>query len=100
MDETSANKILEFSKILYEQGKYTESKELFSDFSKVYQGNKKNISKVILALWMIYSISIIQNNNSDAISTFILIKQTINILKTNFEEEFKNINFDSVKIFQ
>ena len=97
VDETSVNKVLEYSKILYEKGNYSESKTLLSDFFRFSFENKKNLSRTILALWTILSINILDNNWTEIFSNFNHIKVLIELLKNNLEEEFKKINTESVK---
>ena len=46
MDETPANKVLEYSKILYESGNYEEARDILIGFTKLSGDNKKNLSKV------------------------------------------------------
>jgi len=88
---------LEYSKILYEKGNYTESKTILSDFFRFSFENKKNLSKTILALWTILSINILDNNWNEIFSTFDHIKTSVDLLKNNLEEEFRKINTESVK---
>jgi hypothetical protein len=96
VDETSVNKVLEYSKILYEKGNYSESKTILSDFFRFSFENKKNLSRTILALWTILSINILDNNWTEIFSTFNHIKILIELLKNNLEEEFKKIHAESV----
>jgi len=98
VDETSVNKVLEYSKILYEKGNYSESKTLLSDFFRFSFENKKNLSRTILALWTILSINILDNNWTEIFSNFSHIKVLIELLKNNLEEEFKKTNTESVKL--
>ena len=41
MNETPVNKVLEYGKILYETGRYNESREILSDFIKIFPEKKK-----------------------------------------------------------
>ena len=86
---------MEYSKILYEKGNYSESKTILTDFFRFSFENKKNLSKLILALSTILSINILENNWSEIFSTFNHIKNSIDLLKNNIEE-FKKIHAESV----
>ena len=43
MEGTSSNKILEYAKVLYETGKYRESKDIFVHFIKIAGDNKNHL---------------------------------------------------------
>lgn len=97
MDETSINKVLEYGKLAYDNGRYEEAKLILRDFYRMSIQNKKNAAKVILALWLIYSINFITGNWNDLFTTFVELKSCIDLLKDNLEEEFKKINVESVR---
>lgn len=90
---------MEYGKLLYNTGKYDESLCVLSDFVRLCSDNRKNLSKVILALWNIFSINIIQNKWSEAFNTVEQLKNTIEILREYYEEDFKKINIESVNIY-
>jgi hypothetical protein len=100
VDETSVNKVLEYSKILYEKGNYSEAKTILSDFFRFSFDNKKNLSKIILALWTILSINIQEESWPEIFSTFNHMKLSIELLKNNLEEEFKKVNSETVIILK
>ena len=93
------NKVLEYSNILYETGRYAESKMILSDLFRINKDNKKNLPKTILALWKIFSINILTDNWIEILSNFENIQKTISNLKINLEEEFKKVNIDAVNKF-
>ena len=90
------NKLLEYSNVLYETGRYAESKEILSEVFKIYHDNKKAQSKVILALWKLFSINILLNDTQGFLATFSQIQAHIEILKTSMEEELKKVNVEYV----
>lgn len=100
MDETSVNKILEFTRLLYEQGKYDDAKRILTDYYKITKENKKNTDKLILALWILFSIEIILGKIEDIIYTFDIIKNSIEEVKENLEEQFKKINIESETVIR
>jgi len=89
---------LEYGNILYERGDYSQAKEILSDFYKISIDNKKIISKVILGLWKIYAINILTDNWGELIVNFNSIRNVIQNLKSNLDEELKKTNTDSVTI--
>ncbi len=88
---------MEYGNILYERGDYSQAKEILCDFYKISHDNKKNISKVILALWKIYAINILNDNWEELIINFNSLRNVIQNLKLNLDEEIKKTNSDSVK---
>ena len=90
------NKVLEYANVLYENGRYAESKDVLSEIYKIYYDNKKNLSKVILALWKLFAINILLNDTQGALATFSQIQSHIALLKTSLEEEFRQHNIESV----
>jgi hypothetical protein len=55
---------------------------------------KKNISKVILALWLLYLINVLSSKWDEVYQTIDLIKINLDILGENFDESLKKINND------
>ena len=98
MEGTSSNKILEYAKVLYETGKYRESKDIFVHFIKIAGDNKKNLSKLILCQWNILCVDFLNYDFSEAKKNFIKINCMVEELKSIHEEELKKLSFDSVKI--
>jgi hypothetical protein len=98
VDETSVNKVLEYSKILYDSGRYSEAKTILSDFCKVSVGNRKNLSRAILAFWTILSINIIEENWEEILTTFSSIKTAIEYLRVSLEEDMKKLNAETVHL--
>jgi hypothetical protein len=90
------NKVLEYGKIIYELGRYEEAKQILNEFYKIT--SKRNISKAIMALWIIFSINVLTENWTDLTNTFNELRSAIEALKDTLEEEFKKINLESVKI--
>jgi hypothetical protein len=99
MDETSINKILEYGRLIYESGRYEEARIVLFEFFKISHQNKKNLSKALLGLWLVLAIDFINNDWGKIISTFNLIKDSIEEFKNTLDEDFKKINFESVIFF-
>ena len=99
MDETSTNKVLEYGRLIYESGRYEEARVILFEFFKISFQNKKNLSKAILGLWLVLAIDFIKNDWEKIISTFNLIRDSIEEFKNTLDEEFKKINFESVIVF-
>merc|ERR1711976_23378 len=95
IDEASLNKVLEYANILYETGRYAESKIILADFCKIVGSNKKNSIKAILALWKILSINILTDNPEGITPTFREILKSVNMLNMDLTEEFKKINMET-----
>jgi hypothetical protein len=94
MDETPLNKVLEYGRIIYETGRYEEAKLALEEFYKI--SHKRNISKAIMALWVLFSINVLTENWSDLTTTFNQLREAINALKTSLEDEFRKTSFESV----
>lgn len=90
------NKVLEYANVLYETGKYEDSKTILADLFRMSMDNKKNLSKVILALWKLYAMNILSGNWNETLNTFDQIKNVISTLRNSLEDEFKKSNNDSV----
>lgn len=98
MDGTSLTKILEYSKILYETGRYSEAKFILQNFVKVIGDNKKYLSLLILSKWSVLCVDFLEGNFSDAKKDFEKVNNLIDDLKSSYDEEFKKMNTDSVII--
>jgi len=96
MDGTSLPKILEYSKILYETGRYSEAKFILQNFVKVIGDNKKHLSLLILSKWTVLCVDFLEGNFSDAKKEFEKVNNLVDDLKSSYDEEFKKMNTDSV----
>ena len=99
MDETSVNKVLEYGRLVYETGRYEEARVILMEFYKISFQNRKNLSKALLGLWLVLAIDIVINDWEKIIATFKTIEQSIELFKKNLDEDFRKINFESVKYF-
>jgi translation initiation factor 3 subunit E len=86
---------LKYGKLLYELGKYSDAKLILSDYYKIGLDSKKNLSKVILAIWIVLAINILTNNWNEVLENIEQLKLTIEHLKESLEEDFKKANLDS-----
>jgi hypothetical protein len=100
MDETPPNKVLEYAKILYDTGRYEDSKQILSGFIKLSGENKKNLSKIILALCMAFNCNVMLANKQEVYPTFSQTRRAVDHLKENLDEEFKKLNFESAEKLQ
>lgn len=96
MDGTSLSKILEYAKILYETGRYSESKYIFQNFLNIIADNKKHLSKLILSQWIVLCVDFINGDFVEAKKNFDKVNHLVDELKASYEEELKKMNFDSV----
>jgi hypothetical protein len=87
------NKVLEFGRIVYNNGRYEESKTVMTNFYKICV-EKKNISKALLALWLIFLINVLDSNWDEVYETLDLITFNIDNLGDNLDESMKKINAD------
>jgi hypothetical protein len=99
MDETSVNKVLEYGRLVYESGRYEEARVILMEFYKISFKNRKNLSKALLGLWLVLAIDIVRNDWEKIISSFITIKESIELFKNTLDDEFRKINFESVIFF-
>jgi hypothetical protein len=95
MDETPINKVLEYGRIIYESGRYEEAKLILNEFYKIC--HRRNVSKAIMALWILFSINVLTENWRDLTTTFNQLREAIEFLKSSLEDEFKKTNFDAVR---
>jgi hypothetical protein len=94
MDETPLNKVLEYGRLIYETGRYEEAKQVLKEFYNI--SHKRNMSKAIMALWLLFSINMLTENWNEAISTFLQIREAIETIREGLEEEFRKTNFEAV----
>lgn len=99
MDGISFSRILEYGKLLYDTGRYSEAREIFENFIKIVGDNKKYTSKLILSLWKIICVDFIQEDYSKIKDNFELYIKLVNELKSQNEEELKKTYIDPVRIF-
>lgn len=96
MDGTSLAKILEYAKILYETGRYSEAKFILVNFLNVIGDNKKHLSKLIMSAWTVLCVDFLNGDFSEAKKNFDKVNVLVDELKASFDEELKKINNDSV----
>ena len=98
MEGISFTKILEYGKVLYDTGRYTEAKDIFQNFMKIVGDNKKYTSKLILSLWKIICVDFINEDLSQIKNNFELFVKLVDELNSQNEEENKKTYIDQVKI--
>jgi hypothetical protein len=97
MDGTSLANILEYAKILYETGRYSEAKFILVNFLNVIGDNKKHLSKLIMSAWTILCVDFLNGDFSEAKKNFDKINVLVDELKASYDEELKKTNNDSVR---
>ncbi len=100
MDGTSLFSILEYAKILYETGRYIETKFILKNFLNIIGDNKKHLAKLILSQWSILCVDFLNGDFSEAKKNFEKINLLVDELKSNYDEELKKINSESVKLIK
>ena len=96
MDGTSVSQILEYGKILYETGRYTEAKFILVNFLNVIGDNKKHLSKLIMSQWTVLCVDFLNGEFSEAKKNFEKVNVLVDELKASYDEELKKTNSDSV----
>lgn len=96
MDGTSLAKILEYAKILYETGRYTEAKFILLNFLNVIGDNKKHLSKLIMSQWTVLCVDFLKGDFSEAKKNFEKVNALVDELKASYDEELKKTSNDSV----
>ena len=101
IDETSPNLIILYAKKLYDSLEFDKARNLLSSFIKLNKIVNKNLSKVIYALYLLYSINVLTKQDGKIIEkNFIDILNSLDHLKDHLDTEFKKTNFDSVDKIQ
>lgn len=96
MDGTSLAKILEYAKVLYETGRYSEAKFILVNFVNVIGDNKKHLSKLIMSQWTILCVDFLKGEFIEAKKNFEKVNFLVEELKSSYDEELKKTNNDSV----
>jgi hypothetical protein len=101
IDETSPNLIIAYVKKLFDNLELNKAKDILTSFIKLNKIENKNLSKIIYALYLLYSINILSNQDSKIIEkNFIGILKSLEHLKEHLDSEFRKTNFDSVDKIQ
>ena len=101
IDETSPNLIIAYVKKLFDNLELNKAKDILTSFIKLNKIVNKNLSKIIYALYLLYSINILSNQDSKIIEkNFIGILKSLEHLKEHLDSEFRKTNFDSVDKIQ
>ena len=101
IDETSPNLIIAYVKKLFDNLELNKAKDILTSFIKLNKIVNKNLSKIIYALYLLYSINILSNQDPKIIEkNFIGILKSLEHLKEHLDSEFRKTNFDSVDKIQ
>ena len=101
IDETSPNLIIAYVKYLFDNLELNKAKDILTSFIKLNKIVNKNLSKIIYALYLLYSINILSNQDPKIIEkNFIGILKSLEHLKEHLDSEFRKTNFDSVDKIQ
>ena len=101
IDETSPNLIILYAKKLYNSLEFDKARNLLTSFIKLNKIVNKNLSKIIYALYLLYSINVLTKQEGKIIEkNFIEILNSLDHLKDYLDSEFKKTNFDSVDKIQ
>jgi len=101
IDETSPNLIILYAKKLYDSLEFDKARNLLTSFIKLNKFVNKNLSKIIYALYLLYSINVLTKQEGKIIEkNFIEILNSLEHLKDYLDTEFKKTNFDSVDKIQ
>ena len=101
IDETSPNLIIAYVKKLFDNLELNKAKDILTSFIKLNKIVNKNLSKIIYALYLLYSINILSNQDPKIIKkNFIGILKSLEHLKEHLDSEFRKTNFDSVDKIQ
>ena len=101
IDETSPNLIIAYVKKLFDNLELNKAKDILTSFIKLNKIVNKNLSKIIYALYLLYSINILSNQDPKIIEkNFIGILKSLEHLKDHLDSEFRKTNFDSVDKIQ
>ena len=101
IDETSPNLIILYAKKLYNSLEFDKARNLLTSFIKLNKIVNKNLSKIIYALYLLYSINVLTKQEGKIIEKyFIEILNSLDHLKDYLDSEFKKTNFDSVDKIQ
>ena len=101
IDETSPNLIILYAKKLYDSLEFDKARNLLSSFIKLNKIVNKNLSKVIYALYLLYSINVLTKQDGKIIEKNVIdILNSLEHLKDYLDTEFKKTNFDSVDKIQ
>ena len=101
IDETSPNLIILYAKKLYNSLEFDKARNLLTSFIKLNKFVNKNLSKIIYALYLLYSINVLTKQEGKIIEkNFIEILNSLEHLKDYLDTEFKKTNFDSVDKIQ
>ena len=73
IDETSPNLIIAYVKKLFDNLELNKAKDILTSFIKLNKIVNKNLSKIIYALYLLYSINILSNQEIQNLEKLILI---------------------------
>ena len=97
IEETSTTEILQYATKLFDLKKYDKAASLLNSFSIFHENSRKNKSKAIYALYLLFSIKILTEAPAEKIEeNFLKIKMSIEKLKEILDETFTKTDFDSV----
>jgi len=93
IDETPLDKLLEYCKLLYDNGRFEQAHKVAFDIHLICSRNDTTLPKALLALWLIFCIKI--STNVEMLSTFKLISSLTDQFREKMEEDLKKFNFES-----
>lgn len=79
--------------MLYSSGRFNEVKEIMNNFYKVCN-ERNNMSKTLLALWLIFQINVVEKNFTELFEIVSNIRKNISQYCINLRESLKKTNID------
>ena len=97
IEETSTTEVLQYATKLFDLQKYDKAASLLNSFAIFHENSRKNKSKAIYALYLLFSIKVLIKAPAEKIEEdFLKIKTSIEKLKEILDETFTKTDFDSV----